>query len=1081
MRRDEPDQTKVFVSYSRKDREKSQAISKVLRDRHFGVFRDTDDILPTEEWRGRLEQLIRDADTIVFLLSPNSAASEVCAWEVELAAKLNKRIAPIVIEDVDAASIPAEIARLNYIFCTDRDPFEDAIDSLVSALNSDVDWIREHTRLGQLAARWHGAGRPERLLLRGQDVADAEAWRDAKPDEGPPPTQLHLSFIGASRKGAARRQRRWFAGAAVAAVTATGLAAYAFVQEGRAVENERRAVENERLAVEERDRALLTESRFLTDLSKEKTVEGEVADAIAIALAALPSSMEAPLDRPMWTPALGALYEAMIRRRELAVFRAGDAYSASEAIFAPHGAGVITGHGDGMIRFWDAEGRQIKAVNAHDDLVLTLELSPDSLILLTTSADGGVKLWTPAGDPVRTLQEEGPSVWYGHFSPDGRLIATGAKDGTVAIWDQTGAQLHHSRPYEKAVTALSFSRDGSTLLTASNDGSARLQPVGEETFTGLTNERTAGGGIVYDGEISPNGALIATAHYLGVGNVWSRDGAKIAALDPPVTGMDQRMDGVRFSPGSDRILAFGTWRDGFLFTPDGALVATLRGHEAQITEAAWSPDGALIVTGDDAGVVRLWGSDGAPIGALVGHWNRVLDIAFDASGRTLLTNSTDGAARLWSLRTAGSKTRTFLGASAEVFIDNAPDGSRAAHADPKIAAQFQFLAPESRPPLILPGGGALVGAGQSLYVLNLDLETQEIASSDGRAFGPAAFLPGRARIAIGLGDGDLAILPLQGAATAVDAAHPRQIDKIIASPRGDWFATASVDGSLKVWTPDADLRAALVGHQGIITGLASTRDGADIVSTSADGTVRIWSPDGAPRAVFEDHKGQVFELDVSPDGERFASAGEDGSVRIWSLDGGETGKFGPYPASAVSVGFAPSGQWLGATFSDGSARLLALDGRPIAEAESSPQFVPKIVFDPSGAFALIHMGVEAEIIDTDGKVATTINSGRDPIRTAVLTGWDGRVVTGHESGAVYIWTRTGEIFAALGRHRSAVTAMTHADDGRRLLTASAGMLSSWLLFEDDADLLAAARDLTARLAPLTAYEKCVDHIDPESC
>jgi hypothetical protein len=54
-------------------------IAERLRARYFGVFKDTDDILPTEEWKERLEQLIEEADTIVFLLSPHSATSEVCA------------------------------------------------------------------------------------------------------------------------------------------------------------------------------------------------------------------------------------------------------------------------------------------------------------------------------------------------------------------------------------------------------------------------------------------------------------------------------------------------------------------------------------------------------------------------------------------------------------------------------------------------------------------------------------------------------------------------------------------------------------------------------------------------------------------------------------------------------------------------------------------------------------------------------------------------------------------------------------------------------------------------------------------
>ena len=56
------DKTKVFVSYSRRDREFVGRLVEALEaqdDIH--VFRDTDDILPTEEWRQRLEDLISEA------------------------------------------------------------------------------------------------------------------------------------------------------------------------------------------------------------------------------------------------------------------------------------------------------------------------------------------------------------------------------------------------------------------------------------------------------------------------------------------------------------------------------------------------------------------------------------------------------------------------------------------------------------------------------------------------------------------------------------------------------------------------------------------------------------------------------------------------------------------------------------------------------------------------------------------------------------------------------------------------------------------------------------------------------------
>jgi TIR domain len=60
--------------------------------------------------------LIRDADTVVFVLSPTSARSEICAWEVGEAARLGKRILPILCRPLDGASPPPRLRDLNYSF-----------------------------------------------------------------------------------------------------------------------------------------------------------------------------------------------------------------------------------------------------------------------------------------------------------------------------------------------------------------------------------------------------------------------------------------------------------------------------------------------------------------------------------------------------------------------------------------------------------------------------------------------------------------------------------------------------------------------------------------------------------------------------------------------------------------------------------------------------------------------------------------------------------------------------------------------------------------------------------------------------
>ncbi len=86
---------RIFISYSRKDMAFADRLDNALKRRGFAPLIDRSEIYAFEDWWRRIEALIVKADTIVFVLSPNAIASEVCAKEVNFAASLNKRFAPI--------------------------------------------------------------------------------------------------------------------------------------------------------------------------------------------------------------------------------------------------------------------------------------------------------------------------------------------------------------------------------------------------------------------------------------------------------------------------------------------------------------------------------------------------------------------------------------------------------------------------------------------------------------------------------------------------------------------------------------------------------------------------------------------------------------------------------------------------------------------------------------------------------------------------------------------------------------------------------------------------------------------------
>src|SRR5262245_65759862 len=163
-----------------------------------------------EDWKRRLGNLISEADTVVFVLSPSSARSETCAWEVEQAERLNKRIIPIISQPLGDTKPPPQLRERNYIFFYEEPKlpgsgFGTGLVNLVTALNTDFDWLREHTRYLQRAREWDERGRPANRLLSGDDIAEAKAWATRRPKNAPEPTALHLDFIRASEEEAEAR------------------------------------------------------------------------------------------------------------------------------------------------------------------------------------------------------------------------------------------------------------------------------------------------------------------------------------------------------------------------------------------------------------------------------------------------------------------------------------------------------------------------------------------------------------------------------------------------------------------------------------------------------------------------------------------------------------------------------------------------------------------------------------------------------------------------------------------------------------------------------------------------------------
>ena len=195
--------TDVFISYSRKDKEFVTTLYAAFERSKKNIWVDWNDIPLTSDWWLEIEKGIEAADTFLFVISPDSVASNVCAREIHHAVKNNKRLFPIVRRDVNQFEegnvAHATLQKHNWLMFREEDDFEVAFEKLTKALSQDLEYLRKHKQLLVKAIDWNENLRMDSLLLREDALYEAEIWLEESKTKEPKPTELQTDFIITSR------------------------------------------------------------------------------------------------------------------------------------------------------------------------------------------------------------------------------------------------------------------------------------------------------------------------------------------------------------------------------------------------------------------------------------------------------------------------------------------------------------------------------------------------------------------------------------------------------------------------------------------------------------------------------------------------------------------------------------------------------------------------------------------------------------------------------------------------------------------------------------------------------------------
>jgi WD40 repeat protein len=292
----------------------------------------------------------------------------------------------------------------------------------------------------------------------------------------------------------------------------------------------------------------------------------------------------------------------------------------------------------------------------------------------------------------------------------------------------------------------------------------------------------------------------------------------------------------------------------------------------------------------------------------------------------------------------------------------------------------------------------------------------------------------------------------------VFSGHSEGITFVTFNKAGTLLATASTDGTAKVWDLDSgDELVTLTGHEDVVKAVAFHPLGTYLATASTDQTTKIWElASGDVIHTLSSHTEHVIDVAFSYDGDLVATASRDGTAKLWDTSTGEELiTFRGHSGSVNAVTFNPSGELLVTGGEDATARVWDIaSGQELLVLTGHKAPIYNVIFSLLTGTPLATSSLDGTAkawdIRPEGSREWLTFAGHSEVVFDVAYDPEGiRLASASWDGTIVIWNAlTGSRLVTLDGHRAEVTAVGFSPDGERLVTSSFdGMLKLWDSFD----------------------------------